>query len=124
MEFNKDIVLLAKENSFFRKVLATGNHSQIVLMSIPPGGEIGEEIHTVDQTLVFVDGTGEAILSGVKSPVGRNHLVLVPSGTKHNFVNIGATDLKLYTVYAPPQHEPGTVHKTKAEADASEEHYS
>jgi mannose-6-phosphate isomerase-like protein (cupin superfamily) len=90
-------------------------------MSIPPGGEIGEETHDhVDQVLVFVAGDGEAILEGRRSPTGPGRLVFVPAGTKHNFVNSGNGDLKLYTVYAPPQHAPGTVHETKAEADAAE----
>ena len=121
--FNRNIVDLARKNSFFRQEVVTGSHSQIVLMSIPPGGEIGEETHhDVDQTLIFVDGNGNAILNGEQSRVGPNSLCFVPAGTRHNFVNAGDTDLKLYTVYAPPEHAPGTVHKTKAEADAAEHH--
>jgi mannose-6-phosphate isomerase-like protein (cupin superfamily) len=122
MPFNEDIVKLAKANSYFREVLATGPHSQVVVMSIPPGGDIGEEIHDdVDQTLVFVQGEGQAILDGEKSAVGVDRLVHVPAGTRHNFVNTGKVDLRLYTIYAPPEHKPGTVHKTKAEADAAHE---
>jgi mannose-6-phosphate isomerase-like protein (cupin superfamily) len=118
---NMDIVTLATQNSFFRRVVETGEHCQVVLMSIPPSGEIGEEIHDeVDQVLVFVAGAGEAVLEGERSAVGPGRLVFVPSGTKHNFVNSGEEDLKLYTVYAPPEHAPGTVHETKAEADAAE----
>jgi mannose-6-phosphate isomerase-like protein (cupin superfamily) len=121
MAANEDIVGLAVANSSFRRVVETGEHSQVVLMSIPPAGEIGEETHDhVDQVLVFVTGTGEAILEGDRSPVGPGRLVFVPAGTKHNFVNSGDEDLKLYTVYAPPEHAPGTVHDTKAEADAAE----
>ena len=117
----EDVAGLAKENSFFRRVVLTGDHCQVVLMSIPPGGEIGEEIHRgVDQVLVFVAGVGEAILEGERSPIEPGRLAFVPAGTKHNFVNSGDEDLKLYTVYAPPEHAPGTVHKTKAEADAAE----
>ena len=102
-------------------MLATGPHSQVVVMSIPPGGEIGEEVHTdVDQVLVFVSGEGAAILDGERSRVGPDRLVQVPAGTRHNFVNTGSADLRLYTVYAPPQHAPGTIHRTKAEADAAE----
>ncbi|MGA2513798.1 MAG: cupin domain-containing protein [Candidatus Limnocylindrales bacterium] len=120
MTFNEDIVRRAKANSYFREVLATGPHSQVVVMSIPPGGDIGEEVHDdVDQVLVFVQGRGEAILNGQESAVGPDRLVHVPSGTRHNFVNTGAIDLRLYTIYAPPEHEPGTIHKTKAEADAA-----
>lgn len=120
--FNKDIVQMAKENSFFRQEVVTGSHSQIVLMSIPPGEEIGEEVHTVDQTLIFVQGQGEAILNGKAEAVSEGKLVFVLAGTRHNFRNTGSTDLKLFTLYAPPEHKPGTVHQTKAEADAAEHH--
>jgi mannose-6-phosphate isomerase-like protein (cupin superfamily) len=122
MAFNVDIVKRAKANSYFREVLATGPHSQVVVMSIPPGGDIGEEVHDdVDQTLVFVQGEGQAILDGEKSAVAVDRLVHVPAGTRHNFVNTGKVDLRLYTIYAPPEHKPGTIHKTKAEADAAHE---
>jgi mannose-6-phosphate isomerase-like protein (cupin superfamily) len=121
MAANEDIAGLAMENASFRRVVLTGDHCQVVLMSIPPGGEIGEEVHdNVDQVLVFVAGAGEAILEGKRSPVGPGRLAFVPAGTKHNFVNSGDEDLKLYTVYAPPQHAPGTIHETKADADAAE----
>ncbi len=122
MPFNEDIVKRAKANSYFREVLATGPHSQVVVMSIPPGGDIGEEVHDdVDQTLVFVQGEGQAILDGQESAVAVDRLVQVPAGTRHNFVNTGKVDLRLYTIYAPPEHKPGTIHKTKAEADAAHE---
>jgi mannose-6-phosphate isomerase-like protein (cupin superfamily) len=122
MAFNEDIVKRAKANSYFREVLATGPHSQVVVMNIPPGGDIGEEVHDdVDQMLVFVQGRGKAILNGQESTVGPDRLVHVPAGTRHNFVNTGAIDLRLYTIYAPPEHEPGTIHKTKAEAEAAHE---
>jgi mannose-6-phosphate isomerase-like protein (cupin superfamily) len=118
--FNEDIVKRARLNSFFREVLSTGPHSQVVVMSIPPGGEIGSEVHDdVDQVLVFVQGEGEAILDGEKSVVGPDRLVHVPAGTRHNFVNTGKADMRLYTIYAPPEHKPGTIHRTKAEADAA-----
>jgi mannose-6-phosphate isomerase-like protein (cupin superfamily) len=91
-------------------------------MSIPPGGDIGEEVHDdVDQTLVFVQGEGQAILDGQESAVAVDRLVHVPAGTRHNFVNTGKVDLRLYTIYAPPEHRPGTIDKTKAEADAAHE---
>ena len=123
MAYNEDIVELAKRNTYFREVLATGPHSQVVVMSIPPGGEIGEEVHEdVDQVLVFVAGEGAAILGGERSVVGPGRLVQVPAGTRHNVVNTGPNDLRLYTVYAPPEHAPGTIHRTKAEADAAEAH--
>ncbi len=121
--FSDDIVARAKRNPFFREVVSTGPHAQVVLMSLPPGGEIGEEVHSdVDQVLVFVDGEGVAVLEGELSHVSAGHLVHVPAGTRHNIVNAGAVDLKIYTVYAPPQHAPGTIHRTKAAADADEEH--
>jgi mannose-6-phosphate isomerase-like protein (cupin superfamily) len=121
MQFNRDIVTLAQQNEYFRQEIVTGMYSQVVLMSIPPGGEIGEEIHPdVDQVLVFVSGEGKAILNSEQSPVVAQSLCFVPAGTPHNFITTGTSDLKLYTVYAPPEHAPGTVHRTKAEADAAE----
>ena len=121
--FSADIAARATANPWFREVVSTGPHAQVVVMSIPPGGDIGEEVHPdVDQVLVFVHGEGVAVLDGVRSPVGPGRLVHVPAGTRHNFVNDGAVELKLYTVYAPPEHAPGTIHKTRAEADADDEH--
>ena len=121
--FSAEIASLAKANTWFREVVSTGPHAQIVVMSIPPGGEIGEEVHpAVDQVLAFVAGTGVSILDGRQEPVGPGRLVHVPAGTRHNFVNDGPEDLKLYTIYAPPQHAPGTIHRTKADADADEGH--
>jgi mannose-6-phosphate isomerase-like protein (cupin superfamily) len=121
--FNEDIIARAKHNPFFREVVSTGPNAQVVVMTIPPAGEIGEEVHhDVDQVLVFVMGDGVAVLEGQRSPVSPGRLVHVPAGMRHNFVNEGAVDLKLYTVYAPPQHAPGTIHRTRAEADADEEH--
>ncbi|MFP3900373.1 MAG: cupin domain-containing protein [Acidimicrobiia bacterium] len=120
---NEDIAARAKRSDAFRREVVTGEHSQVVLMTVPPGGEIGEEVHGhVDQTLVFVEGEGEAILEGEVSPVRADSLTFVPAGTKHNFRNTGSGPLRLFTVYAPPEHPPGTVHQTKAEADAAEEH--
>ena len=117
----KNIIQLAKENPWFRQEIITGDNSQVVVMSIPPQGEIGEEVHEVDQILVFVEWNGEAIIEGEVSPIKDGHLAFVHAGTTHNFRNTGTVDLKLYTIYAPPEHEPGTVHKTKAEAEAEEE---
>jgi len=120
MAFNEDIVKRARANTYFREVLATGPHSQVVVMSIPPGGDIGSEVHEdVDQVLVFVQGVGEAILDGHRSAVAPDRLVQVPAGTRHNFVNTGKEDMRLYTIYAPPEHKPGTIHKTKADAEAA-----
>jgi mannose-6-phosphate isomerase-like protein (cupin superfamily) len=118
-----DIVQLARSNDAFRREVATGEHSQVVVMTIPPGGEIGEEVHEgTDQLLVFIDGRGDAVLDGRTTQVTPNDLVLVPAGTRHNFVNTGEVPLRLVTVYAPPEHPAGTVHQTKAEADAAEDH--
>ena len=121
MAFHDDIVNLAQRNEDFRREVITGEHSQVVLMNLAAGEEIGEEVHLgVDQTLVFVAGEGHAILDGVTSPVTVNSLYFVPAGVRHNFVNTGSRPVKLYTIYAPPEHAPGTVFKTKAEADAAE----
>ena len=123
MELKADIRRLARENGDFRREVMTGPHSQVVLMSVEPGSEIGEEVHDdVDQVLVFVEGTGEAVVDGDASGVEPGDLVFVPAGTLHNFLNRGDTPLKLYTVYSPPEHEAGTVHHTKEEADAAEHH--
>jgi mannose-6-phosphate isomerase-like protein (cupin superfamily) len=116
-----DIIELARKNEDFRREVVTGQHSQVVLMAIPPRGEIGEEVHPdVDQILLFVEGEGEAILDGESAPVRADRLVLVPAGTKHNFRNTGDATLRLVTVYSPPEHSLGTVHRTKEEADAAE----
>jgi mannose-6-phosphate isomerase-like protein (cupin superfamily) len=117
-----DIEALARENDDFRREVRTAEHSQIVLMTIPSGEEIGEEVHEgIDQTLVFEEGEAEAVLEGQSFPVRAGQVVLVPAGTRHNFINRGSGPLRLWTVYAPPEHAPGTVHHTKAEADAAEE---
>lgn len=116
-----DIVAVARENEAFRKVILTGSHSQLVAMTIPPGGEIGEEVHEhVDQVLIFVEGKGEAVLEGERRPIDENDLVFVKAGTRHNFINTADGPLRLVTIYAPPEHEPGTIHATKEQADAAE----
>lgn len=118
-----DVVAVARSNDAFRREVLTGEHEQVVVMTIPPGGEIGDEVHAdTDQVLAFVEGTGEAILDGQGSTVEPNDLVFVRAGTRHNFLNTGDGPLRLITIYAPPEHEPGTVHQTKAEADAAEGH--
>ncbi len=119
---NFTIATEAEKSPDFRRVLWTGEHSQLVIMTIPPGGEIGEEVHEdVDQILTFVSGTGEAMVSGSKKQVVQGDLVVVPAGEKHNFVNTGPNPLILYTVYGPPEHADGAVHATKEEADEAEE---
>ena len=111
----------AQKSPDFRRVLWTGEHTQLVIMTIPPGGEIGEEVHEVDQILTFVTGTGKAIVSGTEKNVEQGDLVVVPAGKKHNFLNTGENPLILYTVYGPPEHADQAVHKTKGEADRLEE---
>ncbi len=112
----------AEKSPDFRRVLWTGTKTQLVVMTIPAGGEIGEEVHEdIDQILTFVSGTGKAIVAGSEKNVASGDLVVVPAGKKHNFVNTGPNPLILYTVYGPPEHADGAVHKTKEEADELEE---
>ena len=115
------IATVAEESADFRRVLWTGEHTQLVIMTIQPGGEIGEEVHEVDQILTFVSGTGKAKVGGQEKNVAQGDLVVVPAGKKHNFVNNGVNPLVLYTLYGPPEHADKAVHKTKEEADELEE---
>ncbi len=116
----KNILEEAKTNEYFRHVLATSKHTQVVIMSIPAGGEIGEETHEDnDQILYLVEGAGQVTLDGVASDYNAGDVVLVPAGTKHNFVNKGDSPMKIITTYSPPHHPDGTIHKTKAEADSA-----
>ena len=116
------IATVAEQSQDFRRVLWTGEHTQLVVMTIPPGGEIGEEVHEdTDQVLTFVSGVGEAVVKGQKRKVAQGDLVVVPAGTKHNFLNAGPNPLVLYTVYGPAEHADGAVHATKEEADSAEE---
>ena len=122
-ETSVDIRQVARDNDAFRREVLTGEHEQVVVMTIPPGGEIGDEVHPdTDQDLTFVEGAGEARLDDRTIPVGPDDLVFVRAGTRHNFVNTGPGPLRLITIYAPPEHPPGTVHPTKADADAAEHH--
>ncbi|HEX6970151.1 MAG TPA: cupin domain-containing protein [Micromonosporaceae bacterium] len=115
------IATVAEQSPDFRRVLWTGKHSQLVVMTIPPGGEIGDEVHPeIDQILTFVSGVGEAHVDGEVRPVRQGDLVAVPAGTRHNFVNTGPNPLILYTVYGPPEHADGVVHRTKDAAEAAE----
>jgi mannose-6-phosphate isomerase-like protein (cupin superfamily) len=111
----------AEKSADFRRVLWTGKHTQLVIMTVPVDGEIGEEVHEVDQILTFVSGTGQAKVGGQTRKVAQGDLVVVPAGTKHNFINAGPLPLVLYTVYGPPEHADGAVHKTKEQADKLEE---
>jgi mannose-6-phosphate isomerase-like protein (cupin superfamily) len=109
------------QNEYFREVLFTGPQSQLVVMAIVPGGEIGLETHdNIDQFIRIEAGQGKAILNGEEHAIEDGTAIVVPAGTAHNIVNTGSEPLKLYSVYTPPEHKDGTVHKTKAEADADE----
>lgn len=112
-------------NTNFRKVLYTAKHCQLVVMHLLPNEDIGEEIHTLDQFIRIEKGNAKAILDGSESTLGDGDAVVIPAGTKHNIINTSATDpVKLYTLYAPPEHKDGTVHATKAAALADElDHY-
>ena len=118
MSYKGNILRETDENNNFRKVIFTGAKSQLVVMEIPPGGEIGEETHEhVEQTLFFLRGAAKAFLNGEEKNIKEGDVVVVTPGTKHNFINTGTEPLKVYTVYAPPNHIDGTVHKIKADAD-------
>ena len=114
-----------KKNTDFRRVLYTGKHSQLVLMSLKPGEEIGEETHEdVDQFFRFEEGEGKVIIDGAEHRVRDGNAVIVPAGAKHNVINTSKlVNLKLYTIYSPPEHQDGVVRHTKREAMASEEHF-
>jgi mannose-6-phosphate isomerase-like protein (cupin superfamily) len=117
----KDLTKQAQDNNYFRHVLATGTQVQVVVMSIPPGDEIGEETHADnDQTLYLAEGAGRVVLDGQSSDFTVGDLVLVPAGTRHNFITTGDDPMKIITTYSPPHHPDGTIHKTKADALAAE----
>lgn len=110
-----------EQNENFRKVLFTAPHSQLVVMTLQPGEEIGMEVHPDnDQFLRIESGSGKAILSGEESAIGDGFAVIVPAGTQHNIMNTGSGKMKLYTIYSPAHHPVGTIHKTKADAEAAE----
>src|SRR5690606_30934572 len=112
----------AKASTDYRRVLWTGEHSQVVVMTIEPDDDIGEETHPDnDQILSFVSGSGKAVIDGEEQFVAPGDIVAVPAGARHNFINVGNSPLVLYTVYGPAHHADGAVHPTKAEAEAAEE---
>ena len=120
--FIADIEKLTEENADFRRVLYTGNHLQLVLMTLQPGEEIGEEVHDDrDQFFRIEKGEGEVWIDGARSKVKSDDAIIVPAGARHNVVNTGDKTFQLYTIYGPPEHRDKTVHITKA--DASEEHF-
>lgn len=119
MPYVKNLEKDTIENENFRKVLSTTKLSQLVVMSLLPGEDIGEEVHDVDQFIRIEQGSGKALLDGNEYDIEDDFAVVIPAGTKHNILNTGETKMKLYSIYTPPEHADGTVHTTKAEAEAS-----
>jgi mannose-6-phosphate isomerase-like protein (cupin superfamily) len=113
------------ENEFFRKEVFTGTYLQMTLMTLQPGEEIGAEIHdNIDQFLRIEQGSGRALVGETEYDVSDDWAIIVPAGMNHNVINTGDVPLKLYSIYTPPEHPQGTIHKTKAEADtAHAEHH-
>ena len=123
--FIKDVEELTELNRDFRRVLYTGRNLQLVLMSIQPGDEIGEEVHPDrDQFFRVEKGKGEVWIDGHRTMIQSDFGILVPAGARHNIKNTGDKPLKLYTLYGPPEHADGTVHATRADAMASNEHFA
>ncbi|MDO8728476.1 MAG: cupin domain-containing protein [bacterium] len=118
-----NIEKLSLENENFRKVLYTDKNSQLVLMSLLAGEEIGKEVHDVDQFLRIEKGTGTAILDDIPHDIADGSVIIVPAGTQHNILNSDSGPMKLYTLYMPPHHRDGVIHKTKSEAEADTEHF-
>jgi mannose-6-phosphate isomerase-like protein (cupin superfamily) len=121
--FLQDIESLALKNIEFRRVLYTAKHCQLVVMSLKPKEEIGAEVHTLDQFFRVEEGSGEAVLDDVRTAIRAGFAVVVPAGTSHNIINTGSVPLKLYTLYAPPNHRDGVVHHTRGDADADNEQF-
>lgn len=121
--FVQNIEDIVNKNKEFRRVLYTAGNVQLVVMSLNPKEEIGMELHQLDQFFRVEEGTGEALLEGVRTSISAGFAVLVPAGTKHNIINTGSVPLKLYTLYAPPNHRDGIVHHTRAEAEKDNEHF-
>ena len=114
----------AGDNENFRKVLYTAKNSQLVLMSLKPGEEIGEEIHNLDQFIRCEAGKGKTVLNDVEYAIEDGFAVVIPAGVKHNIINaLESGEMKLYTLYSPPNHRDGVIHKTKIEAEADDEHF-
>ncbi len=119
----KDIEDIAIKNEDFRQVLYTAQHCQLVVMALQPQEDIGAEVHTLDQFFRVEQGTGETVLDGVRTSIQAGFAVVVPAGVHHNIINTGSVPLKLYTLYAPPNHRDGVIHHTRAEAEADNEHF-
>lgn len=121
--FVQDIESLAVKNVDFRQVLYTAKYCQLVVMALKPQEEIGAEVHTLDQFFRVEEGSGEAVLDGVRTPIRPGFSVIVPAGANHNIINTGSVALKLYTLYAPPNHRDGVIHHTRADAEADSEQF-
>src|ERR1035437_2553422 len=120
----QDIKAIAIKNIDFRRVLYTAKQCQLVVMALKPGEDIGMEVHKSDQFFRVEAGSGEAVLDGVSTKISAGFAVVVPGGTKHNIINTGSVPMKLYTLYAPPNHREDVVHHTRAEAEADNEHFN
>jgi mannose-6-phosphate isomerase-like protein (cupin superfamily) len=121
--FVKNIEEISIKNEDFRQVLYTAKNCQLVIMALKPKEEIGMELHTLDQFFRVEEGSGEAVLDGVHTQISAGFALLVPAGTNHNIINTGSTPMKLYTLYAPPNHRDGIVHHTRADAEKDNEHF-
>lgn len=119
----QNIESVAMKNEDFRRVLYTGRNCQLVVMALKPKEEIGMEIHQLDQFFRVEEGTGEAILDGVRTVISAGFAILVPAGANHNIINTGAVPMKLYTLYSPPNHRDGVLQHTRAEAEKDNEHF-
>jgi len=121
--FVQSIEDIAIANEAFRRVLYTARNCQLVVMALKPKEAIGMEVHKLDQFFRVEEGAGEAVLDGVRTAISAGFAVLVPAGANHNIINTGSVPLKLYTLYAPPNHRDGVVHHTRDEAEADNEHF-
>ena len=121
--FVQNIEGLAVANGDFRRVLYTAKYCQLVLMALQPGEEIGAEVHKLDQFFRVEEGTGEVELDGTRTQIGTGFAIVVPAGAKHNIINTGTVPMKLYTLYAPPNHRDGVVHHRRADAERDTEHF-
>lgn len=119
MSYQTDVFEAVKANTDFRRVLYTTDLCQLVLMNVLPGEDIGMEVHDLDQVLIFTHGQGKAILDGVETVFGPGSVTVVPAHCQHNFINVGTEPLKVISVYTPPEHPAGTVHRTRAESEAA-----
>jgi len=119
----QNIEKAAERNTTFRTVLYTAKNCQLVVMSLKPGEDIGAEVHKLDQFFRIEEGEGKAVLDGIEHRIQPGFAILVPAGTHHNIINGSSSSMKLYTLYAPPNHRDGVVHATKTDAEADKEHF-